>query len=154
METVGSSSKIEGEDDSLPPHFTEKGMKCCEVHQPSTVSIDDTVAISCFSEDLQVARLDFQIIRLQKQIYVWIGCSSGKFGSLYAALTTRPNNGPTVASLRGGSADSVGSTIAARIVKKTGLSVILACNLRPGNPKIEASAEKILMEKLKMLGYI
>ncbi|XP_068662717.1 uncharacterized protein [Aristolochia californica] len=129
-----------------------------ETTLPSTMTsnpvVDGDMEITCFSEDIHDGVLNYQIIRLPKQIYVWIGCNSAKLGHLYAATTTRPNNAPTVTSLRGGSADNTGSTMAGRLVKKTGLSIILACNLPKNAPSLEVRAEKILMGKLRTLGYI
>ncbi|THG19991.1 hypothetical protein TEA_001819 [Camellia sinensis var. sinensis] len=48
------------------------------------------VQVTCFTEVLEDVTLHFQIIRLHKQIYAWIGCNSAKFGRLYAAAPTRP----------------------------------------------------------------
>ncbi|KAG6431324.1 hypothetical protein SASPL_109403 [Salvia splendens] len=114
----------------------------------------DGVQLTCFSEESDGdVLLHFQIIRLQKQIYVWIGCNSASFGHLYAALPTRPSNAVGVTSLIGGSSDNTGSGIARRLVLKTGLNVVLACNLPNNNPMLEASAEKKLLQKLISLGY-
>eukprot|EP00268_Persea_americana_P005739 TRINITY_DN1195_c0_g1_i3.p1 TRINITY_DN1195_c0_g1~~TRINITY_DN1195_c0_g1_i3.p1 ORF type:complete len:152 (+),score=35.44 TRINITY_DN1195_c0_g1_i3:303-758(+) len=100
-------------------------------------AIDDEVEITCFTEDVHDVTLHFQIIRLRKQIYVWIGCNSAKFGNLYAASTTRPNNMVSVASILGGSADNTGSSIAHRLVLKTGLNIVLACNIPKNSPMLE-----------------
>ncbi|XXG52740.1 hypothetical protein AAC387_Pa03g0975 [Persea americana] len=117
-------------------------------------AIDDEVEITCFTEDVHDVTLHFQIIRLRKQIYVWIGCNSAKFGNLYAASTTRPNNMVSVASILGGAADNTGSSIAHRLVLKTGLNIVLACNIPKNSPMLEADAEKKLFQKLRALGYI
>ncbi|XP_010275556.1 PREDICTED: proteasome assembly chaperone 4 isoform X1 [Nelumbo nucifera] len=113
----------------------------------------DGIQITCFTEDLNDVTFHFQIIRLEKQIYAWIGCNSAKLGHLYAAAPTRPNNAVSVASILGGASDNTGSSIARRIVLKTGLNVILACNIPKNSPMLEADAERKLMEKLKELGY-
>ncbi|KAK8952062.1 hypothetical protein KSP39_PZI004552 [Platanthera zijinensis] len=112
------------------------------------------VQITCFTEDLHDATLHFQIIRFSKQIYAWIGCNSAKFGHLYAAAPTRPNNSISVTSLLGGNADNTGSSMARRLVLKMGLSVVLACNIPKDSPILEATAERKLIERLKILGYI
>jgi hypothetical protein len=114
---------------------------------------DGGVKVSCFSELVDELTLHFQIIRLHKQIYAWIGCNSSKLGSLYAAAPTRPNNVVGVTSLLGGTSDNVGSGIARRLVLKTGLNIILACNIPKDNPMIEAAAEKKLVQILIGLGY-
>ncbi|RWR75924.1 proteasome assembly chaperone 4 isoform X1 [Cinnamomum micranthum f. kanehirae] len=116
-------------------------------------AIGDEVEITCFTEDVNDVTLHFQIIRLRKQIYVWIGCNSAKFGNLYAASTTRPNNMVSVASVLGGAADNTGSSIAHRLVLKTGLNIVLACNIPKNSPMLEADAEKKLFQKLRALGY-
>ncbi|PRQ39586.1 putative proteasome assembly chaperone 4 [Rosa chinensis] len=112
------------------------------------------VQITCFTELVHDSTtLHFQIIRLPKQIYVWIGCSSGKLGHLYAAAPTRPST-VSVTSILGGSSDNTGSGIARRLVSRTGLNIILACNIPKNNPMIELDAEKLLVQKLLNLGYI
>ncbi|GAB2271437.1 hypothetical protein Dimus_006274 [Dionaea muscipula] len=114
---------------------------------------DSDVEITCFTDFLDDVTLHFQIIRLRKQIYAWVGCNSAKLGHLYAAAPTRPNHTVSVSSILGGASDNTGSSIARRLVLRTGLNVILACNLPKNNPMIEAGAEKKLMEKLINLGY-
>ncbi|KAI4338590.1 hypothetical protein MLD38_023628 [Melastoma candidum] len=111
------------------------------------------VQITCFSEVVDETTLHFQIILLHRQIYAWIGCSSAKLGHVYAAAPTRPNNLVSVTAILGGSSDNIGSSIARRLVLKTGLNIILACNIPKNSPMLEANAEKILMQKLIALGY-
>ncbi|XP_015892338.3 uncharacterized protein LOC107426624 [Ziziphus jujuba] len=113
----------------------------------------DGVQITCFSEVVNDVTLHFQIMRLPKQIYAWIGCNSAKLGYLYAAAPTRPNNAVSVSCVLGGASDNTGSGIARRIVLKTGLNVILACNIPKNTPILEADAEKLLVQKLISLGY-
>ncbi|KAI0494390.1 hypothetical protein KFK09_024524 [Dendrobium nobile] len=93
-------------------------------------------------------------VSLVNEIYAWIGCNSAKFGHLYAAAPTRPSNTVSVTSLLKGNADNTGSSMARRLVLKTGLSVVLACNLPKDSPILEASAERKLIGKLRSLGYI
>ncbi|KAL0545175.1 hypothetical protein IC582_020321 [Cucumis melo] len=112
------------------------------------------VRVTCFSEAINDVPIHFQIICLSKQIYIWIGCNSAKFGNLYAAAPTRPNNTVSVTSLLGGSSDNTGSSMARRLVLKTGLNIILASNIPKNSPMIEVAAEKVLVQKLVTLGYI
>ncbi|KAK9126828.1 hypothetical protein Scep_015674 [Stephania cephalantha] len=114
---------------------------------------EDGAEITCFSEEVRDVTLHFQIIRLQKQIYAWIGCNSAKIGHLYAAAFTRPNNSVSITSILGGSSDNTGSSIARRLVMKTGLNIVLACNIPKNSPMLEADAELILVKKLISLGY-
>ncbi|KAI3469222.1 hypothetical protein Pfo_025885 [Paulownia fortunei] len=119
---------------------------------------DGSVQVTCFSEVSDDVTLHFQIIRLHKQasenlIYAWIGCNSAKFGHLYAAAPTRPSNTVGVTSLIGGASDNTGSGIARRLVLKTGLNIVLACNIPKNSPMLEANAEKKLVQKLIGLGY-
>ncbi|KAH1089112.1 hypothetical protein J1N35_016369 [Gossypium stocksii] len=111
------------------------------------------VQVTSFSEIVDEVTLHFQIIRLAKQIYVWIGSNSANLGNLYAAAPTRPNNTVSVTSILGGASDNTGSGIARRLVLKTGLNIIVACNIPKNNPMLEANAEKKLIEKLIALGY-
>ncbi|OVA18502.1 hypothetical protein BVC80_1831g21 [Macleaya cordata] len=76
---------------------------------------EDGVQITCFTEDMNNATFHIQIIKLHKQIYAWIGCNSAKFGHLYAAASTRPNNTVSVTSILGGASDNTGSSIARRL---------------------------------------
>ncbi|XP_022942573.1 proteasome assembly chaperone 4-like isoform X1 [Cucurbita moschata] len=112
------------------------------------------VRVSCYSEAINDVPVHFQIISLSKQIYVWIGCSSAKFGNLYAAAPTRPNNTVSVTSILGGSSDNAGASMARRLVLKTGLNIILASNIPKNSPMIEVAAEKMLVQKLASLGFI
>ncbi|KAJ8558078.1 hypothetical protein K7X08_004844 [Anisodus acutangulus] len=120
------------------------------------LKVDDDgsgVQITCFSEVCNDATLYFHIIRLQNQIYAWIGCNSAKLGDLYAAAPTRPSNAVGVSSLTGGSCDNTGAGIARRLVLKTGINVVLASNIPKNSPMLEAAAEKKLVQKLISLGY-
>ncbi|CAN6551164.1 unnamed protein product [Malus baccata var. baccata] len=108
--------------------------------------------VTCFSEVVNETAFHLQIIRLPKQIYAWIGCNSAKIGHLYAAAPMRPNT-VGVTSILGGTSDNTGSGIARRLVLKTGLNIILACNIPKNSPMLEADAEKLLVQKLINLGY-
>ncbi|OEL18274.1 hypothetical protein BAE44_0020706 [Dichanthelium oligosanthes] len=120
-------------------------------------SSEGSLQVTCFTEDLHDVMLHFQIVRFSKQvnkIYVWVGCNTAKFGHLYAAATTRPDNRVSVTSVLGGTSDNTGSGMARRLVLKTGLNIVLACNIPKDSPMLEAAAERKLVEKLKGLGYI
>ncbi|VFR02250.1 unnamed protein product [Cuscuta campestris] len=120
----------------------------------SSVEGDNGIQITCFSEvSHDDVNLHFQIICLPKQIYVWIGCNTAKFGHLYAAGPSLSNSAVAVTCLLGGTSDNTGSGIARRLVIKTGLNIIVACNIPKNSPMLEAEAEKKLMEKLISLGY-
>ncbi|KAH9324594.1 hypothetical protein KI387_004772, partial [Taxus chinensis] len=93
--------------------------------------------LTCFTEESHDATLHFQIISLSKQIYIWIGCNSAKLGHLYAGAPTRPDNTASVTSLLGGGADSTVAGIARRLVLRTGLNIILACNIPKSSPMLE-----------------
>ncbi|KAL9256890.1 hypothetical protein AKJ16_DCAP15459 [Drosera capensis] len=68
-------------------------------------------------------------------------------------MELRQNNTVSVSSILGGASDNTGSSMARRLVLRTGLNVILACNISKNNPMIQAGAEKKLMEKLINPGY-
>ncbi|KAI3705553.1 hypothetical protein L1987_75792 [Smallanthus sonchifolius] len=125
------------------------------VHQVQNLGLEEEsgTIITCFSDIFNDVPIHFQIIRFPKQIYAWIGCHTARFGSLYAAAPTRPNNIVSVTSLLGGTSDNTGSGIARRIVMKTGIPVTLACNIPKDSPMLEAQAEKKLIQKLISLGY-
>ncbi|XP_073153804.1 uncharacterized protein [Henckelia pumila] len=90
---------------------------------------------------------------VQTIIYAWIGCNFAKFGYLYATAPTRQSDTISVTSLIGGTSDNTGSGITRRLVLKTDLNIVLACNLPKNSPMLEENAEKILMQKLIILGY-
>lgn len=122
-------------------------------HKDDEVGDGGGMQITCFSEVVNDVSLHFQILRFPKQIYVWIGCNSAKLGRLYAAAPTRPKDTVSVTSILGGASDNTGSGIARRLVLKTGLNIILACNIPKNSPMLEADAEKMLIQKLIQLGY-
>uniref|UniRef100_A0A0D3HS39 Proteasome assembly chaperone 4 n=1 Tax=Oryza barthii TaxID=65489 RepID=A0A0D3HS39_9ORYZ len=134
---VGSSSRTDSQVESSGDPSSEGG-----------------VQVTCFTEDLHDVILHFQIIRFSKQIYAWVGCNTAKFGHLYAAASTRPGNGVSVTSVLGGTSDNTGSGMARRLVLKTGLNIVLACNIPKDSPMLEAAAERKLIEKLRGLGYV
>ncbi|KAL5206666.1 hypothetical protein ABZP36_034875 [Zizania latifolia] len=117
---VGSSSRTDSQIDYL-----------------GDLSSEGCVQITCFTEDLHDVTLHFQIIKFSKQIYVWVGCNTAKFGHLYAAATTRPGNGVSVTSVLGGTSDNTGSGMVRRLVLKTGLNIVLACNIPKDSPMLE-----------------
>ncbi|AQK96987.1 Proteasome assembly chaperone 4 [Zea mays] len=125
-----------------------------ETYSSGDMSSEEGAHVTCFTEDLHDVTLHFQIVRFSKQIYVWVGCNTAKFGHLYAAATTRPDNRVSVTSVLGGTSDNTGSSMARRLVLKTGLNIVLACNIPKDSPILEAAAERKLVEKLKGLGYI
>lgn len=120
----------------------------------SVTKVESGLHVTCFTEELNDGLLHFQIINFQKQIYVWIGYNTAKFGHLYAAAPTRPNNSVSVTSLLGGGADNSGLGIARRLALKTGLNIVVACNLPKDDHVLEAGVERKLVEKLKVLGLI
>ncbi|XP_073099159.1 uncharacterized protein [Elaeis guineensis] len=74
-------------------------------------AMENDVRITCFTADMHDLAFHFQIIKLTKQIYVWVGCNSARFGHLYAAPTAGPNIEVSVTSLNGGCSDNTGSSI-------------------------------------------
>ncbi|CAL0325450.1 unnamed protein product [Lupinus luteus] len=128
-------------------------LKIGELNLTEKKKVEGELKVNCFSEVLNDGSIHFQIIRFPKQIYVWIGYNSAKLGHLYAAAHTRPNNMVSATTLLGGTFDNTGSGIARRLVLKTGLNIILACNLPKDNTMLEVEAEKILVQKLISLGY-
>ncbi|XP_052202874.1 uncharacterized protein LOC127808370 isoform X2 [Diospyros lotus] len=69
-------------------------------------------------------------------------------------LLPLPHLTVSVTNLLGGTSDNTGSSVARRLVHKTGLNVLLACNIPKNSPTLEAAAEKKLVQKLINLGYV
>eukprot|EP00250_Pteridium_aquilinum_P011624 c20203_g1_i1 orf=92-541(+) len=120
----------------------------------SSCAIQQLNNLHSFSHEVQDGILHFQILKLDKQLYIWVGCNSAKLGQLYASITTPFERTPSLATLIGGTADSVGASIARRLALKTGWSIVLACNLPKNSPNLEAQAEKWLFQELRTLGYV
>ncbi|OMO58531.1 hypothetical protein COLO4_34545 [Corchorus olitorius] len=118
---------------------------------------DGVSGFSVWGQDvISISRNKIGLSSLAKcgdEIYAWIGCNSAKLGLLYAAAPTPPSNSVSVTSILGGASDNTGSGIARRLVLKTGVNVIVACNIPKNSPMLEANAEKKLVEKLIALGY-
>ncbi|CAN6468984.1 unnamed protein product [Victoria cruziana] len=94
-------------------------------------STEHNMQITAFTEDVKDVTLHFQIIRLLRQ-----------------------RNEVSVASILGGAADNTGLSISRRLAIKTGLNIMLACNIPKNCPMIEADAERLLLQKIRSLGYI
>ncbi|KAK1287223.1 hypothetical protein QJS10_CPB19g00399 [Acorus calamus] len=73
-----ASDRVNGEND-----FNISTDQLCNVGSSSLENHteDDDVQVNCFTEDLSDVTFHFQIIRLKKQIYAWIGCNSVKAGA-------------------------------------------------------------------------
>ncbi|XP_039058881.1 uncharacterized protein LOC120202529 [Hibiscus syriacus] len=116
------------------------------------------VQVTTFTELVDEVPLHFQIIRLTNQVFnffIYLILISRIYilGNLYAAAPTRPNNTVSVTSILGGASDKTASGITRRLVLKTGLNIVVACNIPKNNPMIEANAGKKLIEKLISMGY-
>ncbi|WOH07453.1 hypothetical protein DCAR_0726883 [Daucus carota subsp. sativus] len=70
-------------------------------------------------------------------------------------MLSHVSNTVSIASLLAGASDNTGSGIARRIVLKTGIRVILACNIPKEKPHALGllNAEKRLVQKLIEIGY-
>ena len=44
---------------------------------------------NCFVAEIDDVPVYFQIIKLEKQCYVWVAAGAANFGSLYAAMPTK-----------------------------------------------------------------
>lgn len=111
-------------------------------------------AVHCFSQEAMDALLHFQILLLPNQLYAWIGCNSGRMGHMFAAVPPKFDAVPSVSLLLGGGggADSPGASFARRLAMKTNMGVVLSSNLPSNSPLLEASAERLLLQKLRELG--
>lgn len=92
----------------------------------------------------------FQIIRLEKQLFVWMG-TQANMGNLCLAMPTRMDPTPTVTTLLPGPADSDSSSMAQRLAKRTGLPVAASVNLPASSPTLKAWAERRLVAELDRL---
>ncbi|KAI5067138.1 hypothetical protein GOP47_0017666 [Adiantum capillus-veneris] len=135
-----------GKDGEGLPSTLSSFSSSCTLQQPK--------ALHTFSREVQDGLLHFQILKLDKQLYIWVGCNSAKLGQLYASMPTPFERTPSLATLIGGTADNVGASIARRLALKTGWSIVLACNLPKNSPNLEAQAEIQLLQELKTLGFV
>ncbi|XP_024545797.1 proteasome assembly chaperone 4-like [Selaginella moellendorffii] len=110
--------------------------------------------LTCFSDEAHDASFHFQILCLDKQLYIWIGCNSARLGHLFASIPTPYDKMPSLSALiGGGGANSAGGGIARRLALRTGYSVVLAANLPSNAPSLEGFAERRVLKELQDLGY-
>ncbi|CAI5476380.1 unnamed protein product [Closterium sp. Yama58-4] len=104
-----------------------------------------------FSEEGPDGTFHFQVVKLNQQVYVWVGLNTAAHGNVYTAIPTRFDPMPLVTPLIGGGAEGASATMAARISKRLGCAVILASNIPPNAPMTEATAERLLIKRLPTL---
>eukprot|EP00897_Mesotaenium_endlicherianum_P001081 jgi/Mesen1/10974/ME000096S10549 len=114
----------------------------------------DPSEANCFTEDALDSKFYFQIVPLQRQLYVWVGCNTSSMGNVYAAVSTRFDAMPVVSPLIGGGADCPGASMARRLALRAGRSVVLACNMPAKSPTLEAYAERRLLQELRAMGIV
>ncbi|GAQ86520.1 hypothetical protein KFL_002940060 [Klebsormidium nitens] len=131
--------------------MAEQGVKAgAEAAEATPVTHEQQLGIvqRCFSEEASDVVVHFQIIKFEQQYYVWVGCNSAAFGSLYAAVPTKFDPQPSVAQLitKGGDA---GALMAQRLSKRTGCQIFLACSLPSNSSSIEAFAERRILQEIR-----
>ncbi|XP_066354156.1 uncharacterized protein [Miscanthus floridulus] len=85
-----------------------------QTNSSGDLSSEGELQVTCFTEDLHDVILHFQIVRFPKQ-----------------------DNRVSVTSVLGGTSDNTGSSMARRVVLKTGLNIVLACNIPKDSPMLE-----------------
>eukprot|EP00898_Chlorokybus_atmophyticus_P008935 jgi/Chlat1/9042/Chrsp94S08303 len=91
------------------------------------------------------ATVHFQILELDKQVFVWVGHGVPRLGNLHAATPTKFDRVPSVTTLFGGGANDPAATIAQRLSLKLGKPVLLSYNLPANTPLLQAFAEAQLI---------
>ncbi|KAK4844623.1 hypothetical protein QYF36_022402 [Acer negundo] len=84
-------------------------------------SSSSSVQVTCFTDLVNDVTFHFQIIRLANQ----------------ALLKHTTNNSMSVSSILGGVSANTGAGIAQRLVLKTGLNVIVVCNITKNSPMLK-----------------
>ncbi|XP_043703471.1 uncharacterized protein LOC122653631 isoform X2 [Telopea speciosissima] len=107
--------KLEGKGLNTAAGLGCQGSIVCPPADNPQAGDEGGMQIVCFTENFRGVTLHFQIIRLKKRIYAWIGCHTANFGRLYAAAPAQRNHTVTVASVLGGASDNMGSSIAQRL---------------------------------------
>lgn len=106
-----------------------------------------------FSEEALDSILHFQIIRLERQVYLWVSCNTPLMGSLCTSIFTPFDSIPCVSYLiGGGGGDSFCASMARRLALKTKISVVLATNIPSNSPSLETFAERRMVQELRVLG--
>ncbi|CAI5499591.1 unnamed protein product [Closterium sp. Naga37s-1] len=81
-----------------------------------------------FSEEGPDGTFHFQVVKLNQQVYVWVGLNTASHGNVYTAIPTRFDPMPLVTPLIGGGAEGASATMAARLSECRGGS----CQKRTG----------------------
>ncbi|CAI7913681.1 unnamed protein product [Closterium sp. NIES-54] len=68
-----------------------------------------------FSEEGPDGTFHFQIVKLNQQVYLWVGLNTASHGNVYTAIPTRFDPMPLVTPLIGGGAEGASATMAARL---------------------------------------
>ncbi|KAI8474400.1 MAG: hypothetical protein J3K34DRAFT_130669 [Monoraphidium minutum] len=106
-------------------------------------------SVRCFSEVTPSdGRLDFQIIDLGRQLYVWVAAGGAKFGNLSFSIQTPGQAAPSTAVLVRGGAGSSADALSQRLAMRLKRPVLCSCNLPADNPLLQVVAERRLLKEL------
>ncbi|GAU24725.1 hypothetical protein TSUD_355540 [Trifolium subterraneum] len=108
---------------SMNSERLEKGIEELKLNQTENECDADTqnqLQFITFTELVNNVSLHYQIIRFPKQ-----------------------NNVVSVTNILGGNSDNTGSGIARQLVLKTGLNIIMACNIPKNNPMVEVCSPSL-----------
>ncbi|PNW83898.1 hypothetical protein CHLRE_04g216300v5 [Chlamydomonas reinhardtii] len=119
---------------------------------PCSPRVAPTARQRNFSTTTHDAALNFQLLDLGRQYFVWVSAVGPKLGSLTLAIKSPADAAPSVASLLPGApAVGEGPAMAQRLAIKLGKPVVCSCNMPPNSPLLQAVAERRLLQELQLM---
>lgn len=106
------------------------------------------------SDVFQDQQLHFQVVVLDRQLFIWIGVEPPRLSNLCMAMPTRLDPIPSATSLLPGRADDDIISMSQRLAKKVGKPVALSVNLPANQPLMRAFVEKRLLQELQQLDLV
>ena len=145
------------EGDDAPFFSDEEDDHVAPAAAAGTADVDvaeERLARRQFSAEAGEEVLLFEVLELEEQLYVWAGVrGSPRLDALHAAAPPRPGAGAgaprAAAALLPGMPGADGLALARRLATKTSKHVVLSCNLPPGEPLLQAIAERRLLQELQ-----
>ncbi|GBF89530.1 hypothetical protein Rsub_02248 [Raphidocelis subcapitata] len=106
--------------------------------------------VLCFSETTPSdGRLDFQVIDLGRQLYVWVALGGAKMSNLCFSIQAPSQAGaPATAVLLRGNAGVSGEGLASRLAMRLKRPVLCSCNIPPSADVLQVAAERRLLREL------
>lgn len=90
-----------------------------------------------------------QILQMDKAYFVWVGTIAPVFEHAHFSVPSKLEGEAITTTIMGKSSNSDGESIAAKLIKKTGVPVMLSYNISATIPGVKEFVEKKIFEALK-----